>query len=358
MTAAEENVKKDEETQDSQEKEDQPAYELTAGRTTAFSSVAAFEAAQRMANCLASSDLVPEAYRKNLPNSIIALEMSQRLGMNPLMVMQNLYIVYNRPAWSSQFLIACINGCGRFSPLRYDVTGEGDGKTCVAWAYDKANGEKLMSPPVSIKIAKDEGWFSRKGSKWQTMPDLMLRYRAATYFARTYCPELTMGMQTSEEVHDITEPQAVQAAVVQTEPSDTAKRVHDKIKVRRQRTEPSPAGIKTVDSDQTEEDKRRALLKDQAAALTGGGTVAEGEVEGEPEGTAEAAEPQAGERVPPQSYQRLCRYYDTKAERIDELLAESGLGPLPRIAWQDLDAVGINKINRAAAKLAKEMSEK
>lgn len=43
----------------------------------------------------------------------------------------------------------------------------------------------------------------KDGSKWKTMPDLMLRYRAATLFARTYAPELTMGMHTVEEEQDI-----------------------------------------------------------------------------------------------------------------------------------------------------------
>ena len=35
------------------------------------------------------------------------------------------------------------------------------------------------------------------------MPDLMLRYRAATFFSRLYCPELTMGMRTTDELEDM-----------------------------------------------------------------------------------------------------------------------------------------------------------
>jgi len=148
---------------------------------------------------------VPDGYHGNLADCVIALEMANRIGASPLAVMQNLYIVYGRPAWSSQFLISCINASGKFSPLRYAMTGEKtkDSWGCFAWAVDKS-GERLEGPEVTVAIAKAEGWFSKNGSKWKTMPGLMLRYRAATLFARLYAPELTMGIQCDDEVIDIT----------------------------------------------------------------------------------------------------------------------------------------------------------
>jgi hypothetical protein len=178
----------------------------TAVACQAFASIQGFEDAQRMAGLLASSDLVPEQYRgkPNLGNAVIALEMANRIGASVLAVMQNLYIVHGRPAWSSQFLISCINASGRFSPLRYAMAGtEGqDDRQCVAWAQD-VTGERLEGPAVSVAMAKAEGWYAKNGSKWKTMPELMLRYRAATLFARLYAPELTMGIHTQEEVGDI-----------------------------------------------------------------------------------------------------------------------------------------------------------
>lgn len=173
------------------------------GNESVFFSMANFEGAQRMAKMLAESDIVPDQYKKSIPNTVIALEMANRIGASPLAVMQNLYIVYGKPAWSSQFLISCINASGRFSPLRYKMDGGGDEHGCIAWATDKTN-ERLESPRVTIGMAKAEGWFQKNGSKWKTMPDLMLRYRAATLFARLYAPELTMGIHTDDEVIDIT----------------------------------------------------------------------------------------------------------------------------------------------------------
>lgn len=166
---------------------------------------AGFELVQRIANMFAKSSLVPNTYQGNLPNCVIALEMAQRIGASPLMTMQNMYIVHGRPAWSSQFLISCLNASGRFSPLRYKITGKKgtDSWGCIAWAKDLADGEVLEGPEVTIAMAKAEGWYAKNGSKWKTIPDLMLRYRAATFFARLFAPELTMGIRTQDEVQDI-----------------------------------------------------------------------------------------------------------------------------------------------------------
>ena len=151
---------------------------------------------------LSSSSLVPNIYQGNVANTFIALEMATRTGSSPLAVMQNLYIVHGRPGWSAQFVIAALNACGKFSPLRFEMSGEGDKRSCKAWAIEHGTGERLEGPPVSVEMAKAEGWYGKNGSKWQTMPELMLRYRAATFFGRLYAPDILMGMRTSEELQD------------------------------------------------------------------------------------------------------------------------------------------------------------
>lgn len=168
---------------------------------TAFSSVNGFEVAQRMAKALVTSDLVPEQFRgpEKLGNALIALELAQRIGASPMAVMQNIHIIHGRPSWSASFIIAALNSCGRFSPLRFKTAGTGDEKTCVAWAYDVSTKEVLEGPEVSIAMAKAEGWATKAGSKWKSMPDLMLRYRAAAFFGRLYAPDVLSGMSTSEE---------------------------------------------------------------------------------------------------------------------------------------------------------------
>lgn len=213
--------------------------------TMGFGNLASFEFLQRSAKAFANSTMVPTAYQAMVtkgygdratvepnpaavPNCMIALDMAQRMNANPLQVMQNLHIIEGKPSWSSQFIIAAINSCGKFSPLRFDVEwlGEMDATystfewesgrkvekkhkiriknaRCVAWAIEKATGERLESAPVTIEMAVNEGWYGKNGSKWRSMPDLMLRYRSAAFFGRIYAPELLMGLPTTEEVQDV-----------------------------------------------------------------------------------------------------------------------------------------------------------
>ena len=188
--------------------------------TMGFESAPGFAHMQRVARMFSTSALVPDQFKgeDNLPNCVIALDMAKRLGANPLAVMQHLYIVHGKPGWSSQWIIGAINTCGRFEPLRFDITGTGDMKTCVAWTISKGirlpDGVSTLaqareydvaiyeSPGVSIGMAKAEGWYQKNGSKWKTMEDLMLRYRAATFFGRLYAPELLMGMKSVDELAD------------------------------------------------------------------------------------------------------------------------------------------------------------
>lgn len=169
-----------------------------------FDTVGGFDLIQRTAKLFASSNIVPTQFQGNLPNCVIAVDMALRMGANPLMVCQNLYIVHGRPAWSAQFLIATMNQCGRFSAIRYEFQGKQgtDEWGCKAVATELATKEKLEGPLITIGLAKKEGWYGKNGSKWQTMPELMLRYRAASWFVRAYAPEIAMGLQTAEEVKD------------------------------------------------------------------------------------------------------------------------------------------------------------
>ncbi|NFV80049.1 recombinase RecT [Magnetospirillum aberrantis] len=225
-----------------------------------FTNAQSFEFSQRAAQALAASTLVPEQFRRQVmdkrsknpvenpnavPNCIIALNMANRMGADPLMVMQNLYVVEGRPSWSAQFVIAAINSCGRFSPLRFDLSAQGEAReveyetvkwvngnrqinkakckvqdrTCRAWAIEKATGDRLDGPEVSIAMAEAEGWLGKNGSKWQTMPEVMLRYRAAAFFGKLYAPELLMGLQTVEEAAEVIDVTPVDLSAVVDAPA-------------------------------------------------------------------------------------------------------------------------------------------
>ena len=239
-----------------------------------------FAVAQRMSKMFATSKLVPVTYQtseiytsmlkdqQKLPkdqqlapkdvwenaeldataNCMIAIDIATRIGASPMAVMQNMTPIYGKPSWSSKFLIATVNTCGRFEPLKFrftekgklgkfnyteyskqwvdnpngkgyykntPVTKEFDGTKimdieCVAYTTAKGSKDTLEGSPISLRMAIDEGWYVKNGSKWQTMPRQMLMYRAASFWTSVYAPELSMGMRTIEEAQDFAEYEEVQ----------------------------------------------------------------------------------------------------------------------------------------------------
>ena len=220
-------------------------YAHDAATMMGFQNLGSFEFMQRAAKLFATSTMVPAAYQAvvskgygakqtweqnpaALSNCMVALDLAQRMNASPLQVMQNLHVIEGRPSWGSPFIIALINNSGLYAHnlrFTFEWLGEIDAKQsvfewvnnvkeevtktvrvknarCVAWTKDKS-GALIESPEVTIEMAVAEGWYTRNGSKWRTMTQLMCQYRAAAFFGRTHNPELLMGLPTAEELHDI-----------------------------------------------------------------------------------------------------------------------------------------------------------
>lgn len=169
--------------------------------------VGRFEHAQRVAKLLVSSSMVPEQFQgdKNIGNCVIALNLAERMRLDPFMVMQKIYVVNGKPGIEAQLAIALVNNTRRFTPLQFKLEGEGDKRRCTCHAKRRDTGETCQQS-CDVAIAKKEGWWDKKGSKWPTMTDMMLQYRSAMFFARLYCPEALLGMPSADELDD-SEPQ-------------------------------------------------------------------------------------------------------------------------------------------------------
>lgn len=241
-----------------------------------------FEIAQRFGAMFSASGLVPDMYREGknttreqaIANCVIALDVATRIGASPLAVMQNLVVIYNKPTWSSTFLISTINACGRFRSLKFKMTNKGmvgkidyderlggrlerktfDGTKvvnweCIAYTTEKGSDEVLESVPVSVEMAIKEGWYTKPGSKWQSLPQLMLQYRSAAFWARVFAPELSMGIRTQDEAQDI-EDAVFEDVTTQVE--------HEK----REDANKTEIDIDTAqEQQQSEEDKKNAKSK-------------------------------------------------------------------------------------------------
>jgi hypothetical protein len=218
-----------------------------------FTSRECFALLQEQAEWVSKSDLLPKEFKGNAANCGIAMEMALRLGAGYFQVIQNLSVIQGRPSFSASFLMAMVNACGRFSPLEYrmEITGpektvvveyserEGFGNsakyvtkklnytytptTCRAVATDLRTGKEVVGPPVSYDLAISEKWIAKSGSKWQgEMRELMLTYRAGSFFSRVYASDLTLGMQTAEELHDTIDVEARDVTPPRQEQASTA----------------------------------------------------------------------------------------------------------------------------------------
>lgn len=178
-----------------------------------------FRLAKNMAMMLQDVSMLPKRYQGRWGDIMVALNMASRMNADPVMVMQNLYVVNGMPAWSGQFVIAMINTSGRFAtPLRFKLSGKGDAMSC--YAYIKTHDdEEIRGTTISMDMAKKEGWYGKPGSKWQSMPEQMIQYRAASFFGRLYCPDLLMGIYTEDEAMEI---ENVEYSVVPDEPTPAA----------------------------------------------------------------------------------------------------------------------------------------
>jgi len=179
-----------------------PPAETSGGATSIFDP-ATFKHLMEVATTYSNSSLIPERYRKHPEDCLIALQMSQRLGVDLMMLMQNTYVVHGRPGMEGKLVIALINSRGPFDGgVSFEYTGSGDTRSCKAYGTHKKSG-KVCEQVVDVRMAKQMGWWGKDGSAWPKMTDLMLSYRSATFLARLYCPEVMMGMNTVDELRDI-----------------------------------------------------------------------------------------------------------------------------------------------------------
>lgn len=217
---------------------------------SSYLDTAKFNQLWRVANVFAGSDIVPDHYKNKPNNCFLALQMATRLEMEPIMFIQNSYVVHGKPGIQAVVIVALVNSRGPFQgPIQWKFEGEGKARKCTAYAVHKVTGE-TCSAVVSWKMVEAEGWDKKSGSKWLTLPDQMFQYRSATFLARLYCPEVILGLPTADELVD-TEVQEVRNKELPT--SNLNERLSKKVDS--QIIEPSPQINESTRELQPEVDK-------------------------------------------------------------------------------------------------------
>ncbi len=183
-----------------------------------------FAHSQRVANMYAQSMLIPEHLRGKLADVGIALLMARRLREDPLVVMQAIVVISGKAGWSAQYMIARANRStvfkgridwrvtlrpGRLTfkrtikqwvngkPNKVEVDASMPDYTITAYATLADTG-KEVAIDVTSQMAIDEGWANNE--KYSSIPELMLRYRSATFLIRLYAGDVMLGLPVDVEI--------------------------------------------------------------------------------------------------------------------------------------------------------------
>lgn len=160
------------------------------------------------AKALLKATMLPPVYR-NEGNMMVATHLAQKLNTDIYSIVQSLNIIQGKPSFGSQFIASVINSCGKFEPLEYVYVDENEEEIpafkknvygCYVKAKEKESGKERYSILITMDMAKQEGWLSKNGSKWKTMPAIMLSYRAVAFFGRQHLPEYLNGIYATEEL--------------------------------------------------------------------------------------------------------------------------------------------------------------
>tara|TARA_X000001036_G_scaffold194684_1_gene183543 strand:+ start:2039 stop:2764 length:726 start_codon:yes stop_codon:yes gene_type:complete len=175
---------------------------------------ASFEHMYRVAKAFSMSKVVPKDFQNQPETCMTALMMAQQLKVNPLLCLQNMQFIHGKASFSASFSIALANERGPFvGPLTWDIKGKGETLAVTCRAVLEATGEEVTTT-VTFEQAKKAGW--TKNQAYSTMPAQMLRYRSATWLIRLYCPEVLCGLQSMDEIIDVTprkQPSKVQRGI-------------------------------------------------------------------------------------------------------------------------------------------------
>ena len=168
---------------------------------TSMNSFEYMDQAYKIACIMAKSDIVPAHYKGRPENAFIAVQTAYRMNLDPMMIMQNTFVVSGKLGMNSSFAISLANSSGLFEGgIRYRIEGSDNSLKVTAYTNLKKTGEEI-SYTIGMKEATAENW--TKNPKYRTLPELMLRYRAATLLIRTHAPEVLNGMHMVEEIEDV-----------------------------------------------------------------------------------------------------------------------------------------------------------
>lgn len=166
----------------------------------------AVQARMQYAQALASSNLLPDAYKRQPANVLLAIEMGQALGIKPIAAINGISVIKGKPALSADLMATVVRNAGH--KLRIEEKGMAVKATLIR----KDDPDFEFTAIWDKAKATLAGLWGSKGP-WSQYPQQMLRSRAITEVCRQGASECLYGA--------IYSPEELQSAHAQRTPQGT-----------------------------------------------------------------------------------------------------------------------------------------
>lgn len=157
-----------------------------------------FGEAMEFARLMASSDMVPKDYKGKPANVIVAVQMGQELGLNPMQALQNIAVINGRPCLWGDAVLAIVKSHPKCRGVLETYDEQQQAATCVI----KRQGNPDTVATFGVEDAKAAGLWGKQGP-WTQYPKRMLKMRARSFACRDAFPDALRGISSAEEMADV-----------------------------------------------------------------------------------------------------------------------------------------------------------
>jgi hypothetical protein len=157
--------------------------------------------AWRMATMFSKAALLPEALRNKPSDVLLIMLMGRELGLSPLAALRGVYVVQGKPYISAQSKIALVRA--RKDVCKY-FRCEETTPDKATFVTERVGDDGPTRVSFTLEHAKRAGLLSKQGN-WQTYPDVMLRWRAASQLADLVYSDIIGGIGIHDEYEELKE---------------------------------------------------------------------------------------------------------------------------------------------------------
>jgi hypothetical protein len=178
--------------------------EAVKDRTTALAKrdddgfdLSGFHDAERRAEVLAKSALLPDALRGKPSDVLVVMITGHELGLKPMQALRGIHVIKGKPSLSADLMVAL---CKRSEACKYFRLVSSTPKACT---YETLRINEPEPTPMTWTIEMAQAANLTGSDNWKRHPDAMLRARCASALARAVYPDVVGGLYDEDEGREI-----------------------------------------------------------------------------------------------------------------------------------------------------------